>query len=254
MRHIIIGHKGQVGSAFYRIIQQVPNWEVLGIDLHEQENISWTPDFIHICISYHLNFDRTVYNYVHFNKEDKIPIVIIHSSVKPRTTEKLKKQYPLVPFVYSPVQGRHPDLANDMQNYPKFFACRPEIEPYITGIFRKLNFIPHYTGESFTSLEYAKIINTSYFGLLINFAQEVAMTCIEQGLDKEVISLFINQTGAVLDDRKLLPFVTPIGGHCIIKNTGLLTNFHVGIIPAIINAIDTMYRTQINDKFEFEKL
>ena len=79
--------------------------------------------------------------------------------------------------------------------------------------------------------ELAKLTETTYFGLLIAWAQEVERYCDKIGADyNDVISFY--------EDIKYLPpvkyFPGTIGGHCVMPNIKLLGNLvHSEILVAI---------------------
>jgi UDP-N-acetyl-D-mannosaminuronate dehydrogenase len=79
--------------------------------------------------------------------------------------------------------------------------------------------------------EIAKLTETTYFGLLIAWAQEVERYCKELGANyDEVVSFY--------DEIKFFPpvkyFPGVIGGHCVMPNIAiLLQKFPSGLLKAI---------------------
>jgi len=82
--------------------------------------------------------------------------------------------------------------------------------------------------------EIAKLTETTYFGLLIAWAQEVERYCIELGADyDEVVSFY--------DEIKFFPpvkyFPGVIGGHCVMPNIAiLLQKFPSRLLQAIVKS------------------
>ena len=82
--------------------------------------------------------------------------------------------------------------------------------------------------------EIAKLTETTYFGLLIAWAQEVERYCRKLGANyDEVVSFY--------DEIKFFPpvkyFPGVIGGHCVMPNIAiLLQQFSSGLLQAIVNS------------------
>ena len=79
--------------------------------------------------------------------------------------------------------------------------------------------------------ELAKLTETTYFGLIIAWAQEVERYCDQLGLDyDEVVSIY--------EEVPFFPrvkyFPGAIGGHCVMSNIGILSKVsHSDILKAI---------------------
>jgi UDP-N-acetyl-D-mannosaminuronate dehydrogenase len=82
--------------------------------------------------------------------------------------------------------------------------------------------------------EIAKLTETTYFGLLIAWAQEVERYCMKLGVDyDEVVSVY--------DEIKFFPpvkyFPGVIGGHCVMPNLAILRQqFPSGLLQAIVQS------------------
>jgi UDP-N-acetyl-D-mannosaminuronate dehydrogenase len=79
--------------------------------------------------------------------------------------------------------------------------------------------------------ELAKLTETTYFGLLIAWAQEVERYCLELGLDYDDIA-------SIYDEISFFPpvryFPGVIGGHCVMPNVGILgETFESPLLDAI---------------------
>jgi UDP-N-acetyl-D-mannosaminuronate dehydrogenase len=70
--------------------------------------------------------------------------------------------------------------------------------------------------------ELAKLTETTYFGLLIAWAQEVERYCNLTGLDYDEIVSFYDEI-TFFPPTKYVPRV--IGGHCVMSNIDILTRF-----------------------------
>lgn len=219
MKHLVIGHKGEVGSALFHVIQHGrSNDDILGIDVNTKYFFSdaRSPDFMHICIRYSKEFINIVQNYItNFMTSG---IVIIHSSIYPLTTQELAQSYPRI--VYSPVMGVHSHLIEGLYTYPKFFATtNEEIIPEIETMFESLGMNPVSLLQEPASLECAKLLSTIYSFLQLTFAQEVIMIKDKYGLSLETIRDFIGAT-----PRKLVPYIEKVDSHCLIFNAEILSD------------------------------
>ena len=87
--------------------------------------------------------------------------------------------------------------------------------------------------------ELAKLTETTYFGLMIAWAQELERYCDQSGVDYEEIVSFY-------DEIKFFPsvkyFPGIIGGHCVMPNIEILRKFERSVI---LEAIQTSNRMKI---------
>jgi len=81
--------------------------------------------------------------------------------------------------------------------------------------------------------ELAKLTETTYFGLMIAWAQELERYCDQSGADYEEITSFY-------DEIKFFPpvkyFPGVIGGHCVMPNIEILRKFDESVILDAIRA------------------
>ena len=66
-----------------------------------------------------IDFDKIISKWIDTMKN--LNAVIIHSTVKPRTTEIIQKQFD-IPILFSPVRGVHTRFLEDVKRYTKFVA------------------------------------------------------------------------------------------------------------------------------------
>ena len=136
---------------------------------------------LHVCIPFTRKFTPDVIALVHKFKPE---IVVIHSTISPLTTKKLQKKLN-IPIIYSATRGIHKRMLKDLKRYTKFYSIytwaprsRWASKTYSNrmknaGIKTKMMTTP-------LVLELAKIIvDTSYYGWLINYAQLSNMIAIK---------------------------------------------------------------------------
>jgi hypothetical protein len=87
--------------------------------------------------------------------------------------------------------------------------------------------------------ELAKLTETTYFGLMIAWAQEVERYCDQAGQSYEEIASFYDEIGFF---PKVKYFPGIIGGHCVMPNIEILRKFDDS---AILRAIQTSNRSKL---------
>ncbi|NHJ01375.1 MAG: hypothetical protein EAX86_04495 [Candidatus Heimdallarchaeota archaeon] len=250
MKHLVLGHHGEVGSAIYKLLKNHADYIVHGIDIVEttfkNKNIKF--DTIHVCIPFlpEDEFYRTVKDVLTYGKKEVI--LIIHSTVKPGTTNSLNEFCKNV--VYSPVRGRHAEgLIHGLKTYQKFYMSENnEILSIVEQIFDRMNIPSKAISGNPTSLEYAKLFNTTWHYMNVVFAEEVYTMAEEKELDLEVISSFIDSTM----DRKIYPYAQAVGNkkndHCLDPNAHLLSQEGSSFAAFLISRNYEFYKKYGNEQ------
>jgi len=190
--------------------------------------------FMHITIPVTGKF---INNILKLYKKFQPECVVIHSTIRPGTTERLQGKLP-IPVIYSATRGVHKRMIYDLKRYTKFFVISTNTprgkwasSRYVKmmkacGIKTKKMSKPE-------TLELAKIIcDTSYLGWLVNYAQLSNMIAIEHGVNYDEMWSFTEEIQKFLGNRpKMYPGI--IGGHCVIPNLGLLDNQTLNIIKKL---------------------
>ena len=218
---IVLGYKGQVGSAICSMIRD-SRGTFFGIeknqkDYKEIENLHG--GILHCCIPYSDGFIETLGKYI---SELKPVTVIIHSTVIPGTTTKLYARFKRkIQIYFSPCRGQHNSLLNDFIRYRKFLAA-----PYPLSISAgkdELNLIGFRTRvvQPIKALELAKLLDTTQYAVLIAWAHEAERFCKAVGGDFDLLKEFGVETQKFYSLR---PSIYPgvIGGHCLMPNVILL--------------------------------
>lgn len=191
-------------------------------------------ELLHVCIPYSEKFERNVLSLVSKFNPDAI---IIHSTIKPGTTEKLQKKL-TIPVIYSATRGIHKRMIYDLKRYQKFYSVydwAPKSN-WVKKIFvnrMKKAGVKTKIMSSPLVLELAKIVvDTSYYGWLINYAQLSNMIAIKHKVDYDEMWSYADEIHKYLGNRpKMFPGF--IGGHCVIPNLDLIDDDGLKIIREI---------------------
>jgi UDP-glucose 6-dehydrogenase len=172
---------------------------------------------MHLCFPFTRqdDFEDLALSYIERFKPE---LTIINSTVIPGTSRAIAERAS-VPIVYSPVRGKHVRMAQDLLKYRKFVAATDDqAANRATEHFRAAGMTTQCISKLET-LELAKLGETTYFGVLIAFAQELNRYANQvEGDYAEALDFF--EEVDYLPRTKYFPGF--IGGHCVIPNIQLL--------------------------------
>jgi len=231
IRVLVIG-LGEVGSAIYDIILKSPKHLVEGFDVEPKE-IDFIPDIMHICIPYNQQFIRSVINYM---KKYKPALTIIESTVKPFTTQEIYAETRM-PVCHSPVRGNHREgLVKGLYKYTKFIGAPKRQFALMAERYYNSLGIKTQVCSSSLETEFMKILNTSYYALLIAWFQEIRRLCLKYNLNESEIKHFFLTNTVESNYQHMRPILYPskIGGHCLIPNLKLLEEFSPEFVKLIL--------------------
>ena len=219
---------GEIGLPIYTIISK--NFPTHSYDIDKKlipnnpkkfEN--YPVRFLHICIPYNKKFFSNV---LKLNKKFSPKSIIIHSTVKPKTTQNLQKKLS-IPIIYSATRGIHKRMIIDLKRYTKFFALDSKMRNSVlisknyVNLMKKCGIKTKRLSNPIT-LELSKIIcDTSYYGWLINYAQMSRMIAEKHGVNYDEMWSFSEEIHKFLGNRPKM-FPDFIGGHCVIPNLKLI--------------------------------
>ncbi len=219
IEHFVIG-LGQIGKPIQAMLG-CEGWDITMAPPAEFPR----PRCLHICFPYSDGFLLDVARYAEAYQP---PYVVIHSTVRPGTTLALQDRFGgRRHAVYSPVRGRHGHLEHELRYYTKLVASAiPGAAGVVAGMLAAAGF-PVRVHADPTSLELAKLFQTTATAVQVAFAQEMDRYCEELG-----VSFWDAQ---ILMDMPNLPHVIHkpgyIGGHCLMANLDLLDDVrHSGMV------------------------
>jgi UDP-N-acetyl-D-mannosaminuronate dehydrogenase len=225
---VVIVGLGEVGKPLLDIMKT--RYQTFGVDINQPASISQC-DVMHICFPYQSKeFVGQVLEYI---DQYRPFLTVINSTVAPGTTRSIAVES-RAPVVHSPVRGKHNRMREEMLHYIKFVgAIDPPTGEHAIEHFEAVGMKTKLLSSPEAS-EIAKLTETTYFGLLIAWAQEVERYCTKLGADyDEVVSFY--------DEIKFFPavkyFPGAIGGHCVMPNIGILRQqFRSGLLEAIVQS------------------
>ena len=236
MTDIILG-MGEVGETLFDLLVD-RKFDCIGIDLDNSKCKNYTenkiienPQYLHVCLPGELEkFTDIVIEWI--NKIKNIQVVVIHSTVKPGTTKSIQERSS-IPILFSPVRGVHRRFLDDIKKYTKFISfdnteINSEIKKDLENRFEKVEWM-----STTKTAELAKIlVDTTYYGWLINYAQITKMICEKENVDFDEMWKFADEIHENLGNRpKMFPGI--IGGHCVIPNLNLVEYENLDVIKTI---------------------
>ena len=236
MTDIVLG-MGEVGETLFHLLEE-RNIDSIGIDIDSSKCKNYSkndhiknPEYLHVCLPGELSeFMDITLNWI--NKIDGLEVVLVHSTVKPGTTKKIQEKSK-IPVLFSPIRGVHKRFLDDIKKYTKFISSDkenidPKIKLDLEKRFKKIDWM-----STTKTAELAKIlVDTTYYGWLINYAQITKMICEKEGIDFDEMWKFADEIHENLGNRpKMYPGI--IGGHCVIPNLNLIEYENMDIIKKI---------------------
>jgi UDP-N-acetyl-D-mannosaminuronate dehydrogenase len=225
---VLVVGLGEVGRPLLNILSRT--FECLGVDI--SPIAAERPcSVLHICYPFHIrDFVGATANYI---IKYAPRLTIIHSTVAPGTTRSIQKAAGTDRVVYSPVRGKHARMEADMMRYKKFVAASS------LHIAREAEFHLANAGfetASFRTLEIgelSKLLETTYLGLLVAWAQEIERFAESYGGSADEVNAYIRE----IDFLPSHIFPGIIGGHCVMPNIGILrAQFGSKFLDAIVES------------------
>ncbi len=189
---------------------------------------------MHLCFPFvsRSQFESAARGYI---RRFQTQLTIINSTVLPHTTRNLARATGAA-IAYSPVRGKHARMTQQLVHYAKFISASDEVAAEMArdhfntaGMKTRLIDAPE-------TLELAKLAETTYFGVLIAFAQELNRYAQAAGADYEDLAAFFEEIDFLPRTRYSPGF---IGGHCVIPNINLLLQLApAGLLEAVLKSND----------------
>ncbi len=228
---VVVVGLGEVGKPLFELVAKYH--DTVGVDIAPVEHIEHV-DVLHVCYPFQINdFIGESARYIELFKPS---LTIVNSTVAIGTTRAIAERTGAA-VVNSPVRGKHARMLADMRMYTKFVgamdsAAGAQAAQHFESVGLKTKIL-----SSPEATELAKLTETTYFGLMIAWAQDIERYCDQSGQDyNEVISFY--------EEIKFFPpvkyFPGIIGGHCVMPNIKLLSMFAQSTILDAIQVSNRM--------------
>jgi len=214
---VVVVGLGEVGKPLYELISR--HHRTTGVDISPPPADIKGVDVLHICFPFQVkDFVGETARYV---KLFSPKLVIINSTVAVGTTRAVAERAG-ISVAYSPVRGKHARMLQDLQRYTKFVGaldkvCAEKAAAHFASLGLNTRIL-----SSPEAAETAKLTETTFFGLMIAWAQEVERYADQFGGSYDEIVSFYEEIG-FFPPVKYFPGV--IGGHCVMPNIELLKLF-----------------------------
>lgn len=211
---IVVVGLGEVGKPLYDLASQYH--DTVGIDIAPAGAIDGV-DVLHICYPFQIkDFVGETARYI---ERYKPAVTVINSTVSIGTTRAVAERTQ-TPVVNSPIRGKHARMLQDMRKYTKFVgsldrAAGEHVARHFESMGLKTKVL-----SSPEATELAKLTETTYFGVMIAWAQEVERYCDTWGADYEQVVSFYDEIDFF---PKVKYFPGVIGGHCVMQNIEILS-------------------------------
>lgn len=230
---VVIG-LGEVGRPLLELLSGY--YHTVGVDITPPADPVGKVDVLHVCFPFQVtDFVGESARYIELFKP---ALTIVNSTVAIGTTRKIAERTGCA-VANSPVRGKHARMLEELRSYTKFVGAmdaasgKAAAEHFeAAGLKTKILSTPEAT-------ELAKLTETTYFGVLIAWAQEIERYCdqAEQSFE-EVISFY--EEIRYLPTTKFFPGI--IGGHCVMPNIEILSQF---ADSGFLKALQASNRTKI---------
>ena len=212
---VVVG-LGEVGGPLLEVIHRAGR-SVVGLDVNAMSYpAGGTVDVMHICFPFEIDdFIGEVGRYIHLLAPQ---LTVVNSTVAVGTTRAILESTGAA-VAYSPVRGKHARMLEELTSYVKFVAASDraiaeQAAEHFASIGMRTQIL-----SSPEAAELAKLTETSYFGLLIAWAQTVDRWCDGLDVDYDEVVSFCDEI-SFFPSVRYFPGV--IGGHCTMPNIELL--------------------------------
>ncbi len=231
---VVVAGLGEVGRPLFEVLSE--HYNVVGVDIQPPTDPLGKVDVLHVCYPFEIrDFVGETARYIDLFKPK---VTVINSTVAVGTTRTIARQTGAA-LANSPVRGKHVRMREELRAYTKFIGA---MDP-ASGKFAA----EHFEGAELKTrvlsapeaTELAKLTETTYFGLMIAWAQEVERYCDQAGQPYEEIAAFYDEI-SFFPKTKYFPGV--IGGHCVMPNIEILRRFDDS---SLLRAIQTSNSAKI---------
>ena len=246
-KKVVVAGLGEVGRPLLELLSE--RYETVGVDIQPPREPVGPVNVLHVCYPFEIkDFIGETARYI---QEYKPRLTIINSTVAVGTTRAVAERTGAA-VANSPVRGKHARMLQEMKHYTKFVgAITPADAKYAAEHFNGAGLKTRVLAAP-EATELAKLSETTYFGLMIAWAQELERYCDQTGQSyDEVVSIY--------DEIPFFPttkyFPGVIGGHCVMPNIKILRRFDDSpILKAIESSNEAKVKREGKKKTEDQNL
>ena len=217
---------GSVGQAAYSTLSEY--YEVTGYDIDGRGN--WVDiletDLILVCVSTNGSgngfLDMANVNSVaqRLNDSSYGGLVILKSTLQPRTIDNLKEKFPRIRFSYVPEFLREKDAEEWFRNPDRIvYSCQDQDEAIVLQSFEWVNNQIPRIRMSNLEAEFGKLAHNSYIATKVTFTCEVERLCRINSIDASKVMEVVWRDRRVDNPSHLTPYLGGFGGKCVPKDT-----------------------------------
>jgi len=232
MKNISIIGYGEIGQSLEKCYLG-KKFNVSILDTNKKiDTITENIDILNICIPYTNEFITIVSSYI---KRYTPELTIIHSTVIPETTRTIIKNTNNNNIIHSPVRGVHPNLYEGLKTFTKCIGGENERAVQLTCNHYDDIELKYEIYENSIATELAKILCTTYYGICIAFHNDIHNLCKKYNVSYDDVAtkwnIAYNEGYTKLGMKNVVrPVLYPpkdgkIGGHCVVPNAKLCTEF-----------------------------
>jgi UDP-N-acetyl-D-mannosaminuronate dehydrogenase len=211
---VVVVGLGEVGRPIFELVSK--QHHAIGVDISPPLCGLSGVHILHICFPFGIeDFVEETARYITLFRPS---VTIINSTVAVGTTRAVALRTGAV-VVNSPVRGKHAHMTADLCRYTKFVGAMNATDAELAADhFHSLGMKTSILSSP-EATELAKLTETTYFGLMIAWAQEIERYCDRLGQNYEQVVSFYDEIN-FFPRVKYFPGV--IGGHCVMPNIRIL--------------------------------
>jgi UDP-N-acetyl-D-mannosaminuronate dehydrogenase len=229
---VVVVGLGEIGKPLFELISR--RHHTVGVDISPPLEEIEPMDVLHVCYPFQINnFVGETIRYINLFQPR---LTVINSTVAVGTTRLIAEKSGAA-VVNSPIRGKHARMLDEICEYTKFVgATDPADARFAAEHFESIGLTTKVLSSP-EATELAKLAETTYFGLLIAWAQELERYCDQSGANYEEIISFYREV-------KFFPLVPYfpgiIGGHCVMPNIEILQKLEKSTILEAIRESNQM--------------
>jgi UDP-N-acetyl-D-mannosaminuronate dehydrogenase len=228
---VVVVGLGEVGKPLLELISR--HYDAVGVDISPVDRIEQV-GVLHICYPFQIeDFVGETARYIDFFRP---ALTIINTTVAVGTTRAIIERTGAA-VVNSPIRGKHARMLEELCAYTKFIgAVDPTVGEQAAKHFESLGMQTKLLSSP-EATELAKLTETTYFGLMIAWAQEIERYCDHSGQDYDEVVSFYDEIN-FFPRVKYFPGI--IGGHCVMPNIDILGKYAPSMLLHAIQSSNAM--------------